>query len=75
MESTLPDVLIGTALFALAVYLTKRVLVARSRPLPPGPPGLPLVGNLFNWPTTKAYKTFFRWAEQYGTRVNVIDIT
>ncbi|PIL29142.1 cytochrome P450 [Ganoderma sinense ZZ0214-1] len=36
------------------------------RPLPPGPPGLPLVGNLFNIPGDRAWLDFQELSAQYG---------
>lgn len=33
---------------------------------PPGPKGLPLVGNLFDIPTTKAWMEYQKWGERYG---------
>ncbi|KAJ6536394.1 cytochrome P450 [Mycena capillaripes] len=36
-------------------------------PLPPGPPKLPLVGNLFDVPSTFQWKSYARWSKQYAT--------
>jgi len=38
-------------------------------PLPPGPRGYPLVGNLFDMPPlqTQNWLTFAKWGEIYGT--------
>ncbi len=35
--------------------------------LPPGPKGLPLVGNLCDMPAEQEWLTFTRWGEKYGT--------
>lgn len=35
-------------------------------PHPPGPKGLPLLGNLFQLPQTYTWLTFADWAKQYG---------
>ncbi|EJD48318.1 cytochrome P450 [Auricularia subglabra TFB-10046 SS5] len=50
------------------------VLLAWSRkrsqgPLPPGPKGLPLVGNLFSYPSHQEWFTFTKWREEYGDLV------
>ena len=36
-------------------------------PLPPGPKGIPLVGNLWDMPKEKEWITFAEWGKQYGT--------
>ena len=47
---------------------------ARSRglSLPPGPPPLPIVGNMFNIPKVKAWYDFQKLAEKYGEHLVVI---
>lgn len=35
-------------------------------PYPPGPRPFPLLGNVFNMPTTQEWKTFSRWGQVYG---------
>ena len=35
-------------------------------PLPPGPKGYPLIGNLFNMPLNKAWLVYDEWFETYG---------
>lgn len=34
---------------------------------PPGPPGLPLLGNLFDIPQRKPWVTYAQWGKQFGT--------
>ncbi|KIM89841.1 hypothetical protein PILCRDRAFT_812637 [Piloderma croceum F 1598] len=38
-------------------------------PLPPGPPGFPLLGNLFDFPKTDAWLTGAQWGKTYGSLV------
>lgn len=35
-------------------------------PLPPGPPSLPIVGNLFDMPRRLAWVTFAAMSQKYG---------
>ncbi|KAL4249483.1 cytochrome P450 family protein [Abortiporus biennis] len=50
------------------IYLLLR-LVARKRhalPLPPGPEGYPIIGNVLEMPHSHEWFTFARWSEKYG---------
>ncbi|KAI0019003.1 cytochrome P450 [Xylariomycetidae sp. FL0641] len=49
-------------------YLTWRLLRIGHRPadLPPGPPTVPLLGNLHQMPRENAHLQFTRWAKEYG---------
>ena len=35
-------------------------------PLPPGPPPLPILGNLLDLPKDKPWLTYDAWAQKYG---------
>ena len=35
-------------------------------PLPPGPKGFPLIGNLFDMPVEKAWVVYDEWRKTYG---------
>ena len=35
-------------------------------PLPPGPKGYPLIGNLFDMPISKAWVVYDEWRKTYG---------
>lgn len=42
--------------------------IARGLELPPGPPGLPLIGNLLDAPALDArIATAAKWADEYGS--------
>jgi len=59
-------ILDGAAL-ALTLFLLARLAHSRQKlPLPPGPPGLPLIGNALSLPTKKAWKTYAKWGQTYG---------
>ena len=54
---------IGLAiLYVLSVYPRK----PRLKPLP-GPPGYPIVGNVFDIPQYTPWKTYKEWSQKYGT--------
>ena len=38
----------------------------RQNEVPPGPTGLPVVGNLFDIPTEKAWIKYTEWGKKYG---------
>jgi hypothetical protein len=61
------NLLIYAAVTLTAFYLFRRALSKRAiAPLPPGPPGLPLIGNLFDIPDEGAWLAFSQWAKRYG---------
>ncbi|KAK0460227.1 cytochrome P450 [Desarmillaria tabescens] len=49
-------------LFVLACVVRR----CTARQLPPGPRGLPFIGNILDMPTTKPWLTFARWSKLYG---------
>jgi hypothetical protein len=58
---------IDLSLLVAALYLLKKIIFARpTLPYPPGPRGLPLVRNLYDWPTSNECETFTEWAHKYG---------
>lgn len=52
----------------LSIYvLTKSIAKRRGHSLPPGPRGLPIIGNLLDMPIELPWKVFAKWGEEYGT--------
>ncbi|KAJ7893403.1 cytochrome P450 [Mycena olivaceomarginata] len=67
------------ALCTISIVLTTLYGVhLRSRrpklPLPPGPPKLSLVGNLFDVPSTFQWKSYAQWSQQYALTAPDSDI-
>lgn len=60
------DVVACLAAAALAYLIHYRYGRAKSLPYPPGPPGLPLIGNLRDIPPDPAWTTYLQWTEEYG---------
>jgi hypothetical protein len=66
------DILAG----GCVVYLLKRILSSnRAPPLPPGPKGYPVIGNLLDIPTEREWETYAHWSEEYGMLVLYSDLS
>jgi len=62
-------VLLSTGLIAgwwLSHFLWRRRNNPDRLPLPPGPKGYPIIGNLLGMPTDKPWQEFDRWSKIYG---------
>jgi hypothetical protein len=53
-------------LVAVLVLLVLRVLLASKKRYPPGPTGLPVVGNIRDFVAGRWYETFTKWQKLYG---------
>lgn len=50
--------------FALAVFL--RQSNSRKGPLPPGPKGWPIIGNMLDLPKSRPWVQMEKWTREYG---------
>lgn len=60
----------------LAIVTIKRYFSAARQPAPypPGPKGLPLLGNALDFPTQNIAEEYARWSGKYGSRCSSIDL-
>lgn len=55
-------------LAGVGLYLVNKMMLAKKQPapFPPGPRGLPLIGNIADIPSIKPWLTFAEWGRKYG---------
>jgi len=59
--------LLGISFFLGAIlFAILRIYSRSTRNYPPGPKGLPIIGNLLDVPTSAAWITYFQWSKKYG---------
>jgi len=57
---------ISAALLALFIWIYRTYIRRHRLPLPPGPPGKFIVGNLFDMPKGPIWPALAQWKEKYG---------
>ncbi|TFK39023.1 cytochrome P450 [Crucibulum laeve] len=68
----MPSTLVISAFLAtVTVTLYLRFRKSTKTSFPPGPAGLPVIGNTFQIPQTEQWLTFRKWGEEFGDVVHV----
>ncbi|KAJ3964513.1 cytochrome P450 [Lentinula raphanica] len=61
-------VVVGVVTFIL-ISSTKLLSKGQSGPLPPGPKGWPIIGNIFDIPAEYPWKVYRRWGQQFDSEI------
>ena len=51
----------------ILLYLKRKIHSSSHLPLPPGPKGLPVIGNLLDIPTRFEWQIYHKWSKEFGT--------
>lgn len=61
-----PTLLDAAAVLVALILFNRLFSKKRQGPLPPGPKGLPLIGNMLDMPASHEWRTFAQWGERWG---------
>ena len=62
---------LATLLFGYILFRQLKKGNPKGLPLPPGPKGYPLIGNLFDLPTVTPCLVYEEWCNTYGTHFDI----
>ncbi|KDR66571.1 hypothetical protein GALMADRAFT_80669 [Galerina marginata CBS 339.88] len=71
------EIVWSLAVFFIVLYFYLKLNDARSfshLPLPPGPKGLPLIGNLRDMPASFEWETYHKWSRELGTDILYLNV-
>ncbi|KIX07465.1 uncharacterized protein Z518_02118 [Rhinocladiella mackenziei CBS 650.93] len=64
-------ILVCFGLFLTGILVYYALASRRPKNFPPGPPTLPILGNLHIFPKTKAFLKFHEWGKKYGSLIGL----
>ena len=64
---------ISVILFCVVLFLHAVRRSRRTLPFPPGPKGLPIVGNVLDMPSKNQWLTYWQWGQQYSGYLSPLD--
>ena len=66
--------ILATSLFGFVLLLFRKVYLKRRNPkglpLPPGPKGYPIIGNLLDFPIDHQWMVYDKWTKKYGKYIS-----
>ncbi|KAI0650117.1 cytochrome P450 [Trametes meyenii] len=66
-----PTLLDAAAILVAVILLNRLFSRKRQGPLPPGPKGLPIIGNMLDMPASHEWRTYAQWGQRWGDIVSV----
>lgn len=66
MSGAIPTIVLASGGVCFLYLIGSWIKKGSGLPLPPGPKGWPIIGNVFDIPRTALWKTFHTWSGQYG---------
>jgi hypothetical protein len=68
---TIADIFFAFLALFVFIKILRRSSVPHALLLPPGPKGLPIVGNILDMPSEKEWLTFAQWGERWGESIKL----
>lgn len=62
----MPSLVVQVVCSLAVLFVLRRLLRKNAYPPPPGPPGLPIVGNLWDIPRMPTWVAYRDWSKKYG---------